>query len=515
MAHGRVVSETDQVLDHPFALLVRGVRLPGDHQLDRVLGMQQQCLQARGVAEHEGQALVGGHAAGETDGQDIRVEYRIGPRELGVGCATGFPGRAQAAPDVGHEVRAEAAAQRPDLGVGDVVHAGPVRVEDRLGAEVLPREIGDLGVNPGGNMDAVRHRGDRHLARVESRPQPREHATGHLAVQLRHAVGALGQAEAHHRHIELRRIPVGVVLGAERQDLVRRDRVREAGIEEVLDLCAVEAVDSRGNRGVRGEDGGGASRRQGFLPAHGGFVRRVHQFADALDAEEAGVALIGVEHLGGGGSGEPLEDAERLDAAHAEQQFLLQSLVPAPTVQSVGDVAGGFVIACHVRVEQEQRHAADVGAPDVGGQLPTVGERKDDLRCTPVRFAEQGQRQAVGVEDRVGFLLPGITGQGLLEVAGLVQQSDADQRHPEVGGRFQVVAGKDAEATGVLRQHGADAVLGGEVGDRAGCIIAECLIPAGRTEIAVEIGPQVLDPLDELLVGCQLAQLFTRHRAEK
>ena len=35
------------------------------------------------VAQHQGQPLVGGHPAGEADGQDVRVQDRLGPAELG------------------------------------------------------------------------------------------------------------------------------------------------------------------------------------------------------------------------------------------------------------------------------------------------------------------------------------------------------------------------------------------------------------------------------------------------
>ena len=86
-------------------------------------------------------------------------------------------------------------------------------------------------------------------------------------------------------------------------------------------------------------------------------------------------------------------------------------------------------------------------------------------RGRAVRLAQQRQRQPVGVEDRVGLLLPAVAGERLAEVAGLVEQPDADDRHAEVGRGLEVVTGEDAEAAGVLRQHRGDAELGGEVGD--------------------------------------------------
>jgi hypothetical protein len=50
------------------------MRLAGDHELDRPLGVQQQRPQPLLVVEHEGEALVGRHASREPDGEDVRVE---------------------------------------------------------------------------------------------------------------------------------------------------------------------------------------------------------------------------------------------------------------------------------------------------------------------------------------------------------------------------------------------------------------------------------------------------------
>ena len=171
--------------------------------------------------------------------------------------------------------------------------------------------------------------------------------------------------------------------------------------------------------------------------------------------EEPGVALVGVEDLRRGDAREPLELAQRLDPAHAQQEFLLEPVVAAAAVQAVGDAAGGLVVARNVGVQQQQRDTSDVGPPDVRQQAPAVGERQRDLDgfAVAVRggLAQQRQGQPVRVKDRIGFLLPGVAGERLLEVAGLVQQADADQRHAEVRGCLQVVAGQDAEAAGVLR----------------------------------------------------------------
>jgi hypothetical protein len=131
-----------------------------------------------------------------------------------------------------------------------------------------------------------------------------------------------------------------------------------------------------------------------------------------------------------------------------------------------------------VGVEQQQRDPADVGDPDPGDELGVVVEGDPHQRPRPVVLVEERERELVGVEDGVGLLLPALPGERLLEVAHPVEQPHADQRHAEVGGRLEVVAGEDAESAGVLREHGGDAELRGEVRDRGGRVRAAlALVP--------------------------------------
>ena len=203
------------------------------------------------------------------------------------------------------------------------------------------------------------------------------------------------------------------------------------------------------------------------------------ELADPLQAEEAGVALVGVEDLGRGRAGDPRVGAERADAADAEQQLLAEPVLAGAAVEPVGHVAVVVGVVLDVGVEQQQRHPADLGHPDPGDQRRAAGQRDGDLGAGAVGLAQQRQRQPVGVDDRVALLLPALARQRLPEVAVPVEQADADERDAEVAGGLEVVAGEDAEAAGVLRQHGGDAELRREVADRAGRVLAGlALVPA-------------------------------------
>ena len=83
----------------------------------------------------------------------------------------------------------------------------------------------------------------------------------------------------------------------------------------------------------------------------------------------------------------------------------------AAAVQAVGDVAQRLRVLLDVGVHQQQRHAADLRDPDVGDELQAAGHADADLGRRAVGLAEQGQRQLVGVDDRVALLLPALARQ--------------------------------------------------------------------------------------------------------
>ena len=303
-------------------------------------------------------------------------------------------------------------------------------------------------------MHAVGDRTDGHLAGVEPRPQPGEHLPAHPAVQLRDAVDPLGQAHAHDGHVEHVGVAAGVGLRPQREHPV--DGQQRIVGEVPPHQVAIEPVDARGDGSMRGEHGAGPAHLEGFGEAQA----LLDVLADPLQAEEPGVALVGVEHLGRREPAQRAEGPDRAHAADAEQQFLPQPVLAAAPVQPVGNLVQVGLVLLHVGVEQQQRDPPDLGHPDLGGQLPALAQPDRDPGRGPVRVAEQVERQPVRVAGRVALGLPAIGGQRLGEVPVPVQQTDPDQRRAEVAGRFQVIAGQDAEAAGVLRERGGDAVLG-------------------------------------------------------
>ena len=145
-----VVGEVHELLDQLLAAVVGGVRLAGDDELHRTVGVQQQRLEPGGVAQHQGEPLVGRHATGEADREDVGVEDVVDPAELGVGRAALHPRLAQALADVGDEPLAQHALGRPQLAGGDRLGGLPaLRLLGELGADLRREQVADLARDPG------------------------------------------------------------------------------------------------------------------------------------------------------------------------------------------------------------------------------------------------------------------------------------------------------------------------------------------------------------------------------
>ena len=112
------------------------------------------------------------------------------------------------------------------------------------------------------------------------------------------------------------------------------------------------------------------------------------QLADPLEAEEAGVALVGVEDVG-----LQAERAQGAHAADAEHDLLAQAVVLVAAVEAVGDGDAVGGVAGDVGVEEVQRDAADVGPPDVD---PDGSPARSTVSSTPVstRPSEWGVKSA-------------------------------------------------------------------------------------------------------------------------
>ena len=221
-------------------------------------------------------------------------------------------------------------------------------------------------------MHAVGDRADRHLGGVEARPQAGEHLPADLAVQHGDAVDPLREPHAHHRHVEHVRVAARVGLRAEREHPVDRQpaaRRRPA--------AKYRSISSRGNRSMPAGTGVCVVKTVPARDSSSASSKRQpgrQVLPDPLEAEEAGVPLVGVEHLGLRVAGDRAEGAHRAHAADAEQQLLAEPVLGAAAVEPVGHLVQRGLVLLHVGVEHQQRHPAHLGQPDLRGQQLALGE---------------------------------------------------------------------------------------------------------------------------------------------
>ena len=505
MPHGRVVGELHHLRDELLAAVVGRVALAGDDDLHRTLRVQQQRLEPFRVTQHQGQPLVGRDPAGEADRQHVRVEGRRRPAQLGLAHAPLLGRLVDTAADLTDQPGPQSAAHAPEFGVADPVDAGPgAALLHLVHADLALGDLEDLPRHPAVDVHAVRDRRDRDLGAVEARPQVGEHLPRHDAVQQRNAVRLPAQPQPHVGHVE----DVGVSLNSEIQDALDRDALDAA--EVIADVRAVEPVDAGRDRGVGREHRSGADGLHGLVEAE---PLLLDQLADAFDPEETGVAFIGVEDRRRRCSGDLAVGPDGPHAADPEQQLLLQAVILAAAVEPVGDQAGGGVVLLDVRVEHQQRYATNGGDPDLGMQDPALRQVERDAHRLPVAL-EGLYRQTLRIEGRVALKLPTVARERLAEVAGSVEQADADDRDAEVARCLEVVAGQNTETARVLRQDFGDAELRREVADRGRHLVVDgrlLLVPAGLSQIVGEVVVDVGEAAQELAIPGQDGEAVGAH----
>ena len=288
----------DDAFDEVLTRLVVRVRFAREDELHGTLLVVDDRRQPVEVGEQQVGALVGGEAAGETDGQHVGLDALDDLNHLARRVETHLIGVAVAAADMLYELVLEIHALVPQLFVGNLVDLLPCR--DVVGVplesvgEIAGVQAAHAGRDPRREVHAVGDVPDMKLVFEVARPHAAQNILRHLAVEPRHAVHLLREVAGQHRHRELL---VGVVgIGLAQVDILLPGDAQHVGIVRhvLADHRLGECVVACGHGGVRREE----RRRAHHLQRLGEReLAVVHQIADALDADECGVALVAVEHV--------------------------------------------------------------------------------------------------------------------------------------------------------------------------------------------------------------------------
>ena len=330
-------------------------------------------------------------------------------------------------------------------------------------------------------MNAVRDVRDRHLVRRPGAEQRLPHLAGDLAVAQTDRVRPSREPQRERRH------PRPLV----------RARARAAHVEEAVGVDSEPAGELRERLEERPRlirlvpcRYGRMRREHAPLPCRGESVVERLARSDApggeLERGERRVPLVEVED-----AGLDAQRVERADGADPEQAVLAEPRERVALVEARGDPAVDRIVLVQLRVEEVQRHTADLRAPDVEGDLAAEErERQPERRAVGPRHLHRGQ--VLGDDLRPVLVLEAVPVDALLEVALPVEEADADHRDGEVACLLEDVTRECAEAARVDGQRGVDPELGAHEHDRPLEAVDRSL---GPHPVLLEDAREALDPV--------------------
>ncbi len=338
----------------------------------------------------------------------------------------------------------------------------------------------------------------RRLAFRPARIQVIEELPADLSVQPAHAVDVAAAAHRQIRHVE-RLVGIPRIAPAHRQEL---RHLQAGGLDERLRIFhhqrRLELVERRGDGRVRGED---IARARGPERDVKRLMGALRETQCAGQHRERRVAFVEMADLH--------VDAQFLHqppAAHAEHDLLQQSFVFAGGVEVGGDAAVPGVVQGVVAVEQIQHDLADARLPDAQ-QERAPGQFQPHARPAPILAAHRRNRQAPRIVVRKRLELAAIAIQHLPEIALLIEQPDADYRHAQVAGAFEVIAGQHPQAARVDGQRLAQPEFHAEICDGLQrCIRVRVLEPAGALLVLVALDEPILELFLQVFVFGGLLQ---------
>jgi len=137
---------------------------------------------------------------------------------------------------------------------------------------------------------------------------------------------------------------------------------------------------------------------------------------------------------------------EQLRASYTEHDLLVDAHVLVAAVDPAADVAVVRLVCGNVCVEQIEGCTADFELPCLCEHF-ALGNIDGNDKVLAVGAGHFFNGKAFCILQRIVLHLPSILVEVLAEVALFVEQRDADEVDAEVTGRFDVVTGKDAEAS--------------------------------------------------------------------
>ncbi len=271
--------------------------LAGKDELHRTFGIVDHGGQALKIGQDEVGALVGGEAAGESDGQCVWTEHLAEAHESFARFVAALGLLDGSAADELEKLGFQAEVRLPEFAVIDVLNAFPdfgiARVLVPVGAEMAVVEAEHLRSEPGRNVNSVGDVADGNfvlrLAGAEAGP----HGAGDFAVQGGNGIGAAREPEAEHGHAKKFLLIAGLLAAQAHEAFWRETEIVAQRTKMLFDQVGFEAVVTGRHGGVSGEDNFARYAGHGDVEADAFFL---HAGADRFEHGEAAVTFVQVKN---------------------------------------------------------------------------------------------------------------------------------------------------------------------------------------------------------------------------
>ena len=355
-----LLAQPIDALDQRLAIIIGRMRLAGEDQLYGTLGIVQEPLEPLLIMEDEGGALVGCKAAGESQGQRLRVEHVIKLRELPVTFSMPQLLPLQACAQESNQLLFAGVMGRSNFLVGSrLYHLPYVRVVDfcqPVLAEIAIIEGAHFRGQPRSRMHTIGDVFYRDLIFRCTRPQMFPHAPRYLPVQSAHAVVVSAQAKSQDGHAELG-APLVLVAGQVQEAFAVDAHLTPVLPEKLVDQLKREGVMACGHWRMGREDIAGShdfDRSFEFRPC-------LHQFTNAFQAEECAVAFV---HVPDGRF--IAQRSQSTHASNAQYVLLADTHFVVTAVEPGAEFPILMGILLHVCVHKVKNYPAHLDLPYLG-----------------------------------------------------------------------------------------------------------------------------------------------------
>src|SRR5208283_4212008 len=124
-------------------------------------------------------------------------------------------------------------------------------------------------------------------------------------------------------------------------------------------------------------------------------------------------------------------------------------------------------VAFHVGIDEKQLTPAHFDAPDLCVDRTMAGiDLHHDRSAVDSDGRFHGQLVDIGFE--VFLALPAVAIEALAEISLAIEKADADEGDPEIGSALDVIAGQNAQSTGINGERFMHAEFGGEISHGTG-----------------------------------------------